>query len=360
MTQTFGAEIQVDEKIIYKAYLENDSNAFNTATALGLSLPVVYKFVKLEQEAIQKSKMEQEENKKLEEPKVKLPVRDLDFKPIEYKYPQEIFKLIPDPKDDDLKNYNPRSFYAKFKALLKGKFPVLLIGSAGTGKTSVCKYYARERNLPFLEVSCDNLLGFREMFGQINITDGKSHFVEGLFSKISQHPSVILLDEINALDPGKNFMLHQLLNSREFFVKESNRGEGRTYRLHPDCKVILACNPTNGMYSGTNRINIALLDRLVIIEVKELSKPEIEKVIPDFEHKNNLIEFYVQIREVIKKENVKVVFSLRTVFKIIECLELGFDIGDAIKVSFLNSVKISGGDSTYQACYGITQTIFKV
>lgn len=271
----------------------------------------------------------------------------------------DIKAYIPSDNDAEVTTYKPRKEYLNALEVYASKNkPVLMIGDAGTGKTSLARYYAYSKKLPFLEVSCDSLLGFRELLGQVNITDGTSHFIEGLFTKFIQQPSVILLDEITALDPGKNFMLHQLLNSREFFVKEADRGLGKTYKLHPDCRLILACNPPNSKYPGTNRLNVALVDRPQVLWIDDLSLTEVKDIVPDTAHKNALIVFYSQGRAMIQKNNLRTTFSVRALKKVSEAIISNVSINEALHHGFLNGVRATAGDEGYKALVGVAQTIW--
>lgn len=268
---------------------------------------------------------------------------------------------IPSKEDKEVVDYKPRQPYlGSLTTYLANKRPVLLIGEAGTGKTSLARYYAHTQSLPFLEISCDGLLGFRELLGQINITDGTSHFIEGLFTKFIQVPSVILLDEITALDPGKNFMLHQLLQTREFFIKEANRGLGRTYKLHPECRLVLACNPPSGKYPGTNRMNVALVDRPQVLWMDELSIEDIRKIVPSHKEKDNLLLFYKEVKSIIEKNGYRTTFSIRSMKKIVDALNLGMHLGDALHDGFLNGVRATAGDEAYKVMFAIAKTVWKI
>jgi MoxR-like ATPase len=273
--------------------------------------------------------------------------------------PFSLTNYVPNDADPEIVGYKPRKEYlAALSSYLDRKLSVLMIGEAGTGKTSLARYYSYSAKLPFLEVSCDSLLGFRELLGQVNITDGTSHFIEGLFTKFIQQPSVILLDEITALDPGKNFMLHQLLNSREFFIKEAERGKGQTYRLHPECRVILACNPPNAKYPGTNRLNVALVDRPQVIWVDDLTLAEVKQITPDTKHKDSLIRFYTDARSMIQKNSLRTTFSVRALKKISHAVAAGTNINDALHHGFLNGVRATAGDEGYRAVLGVASTIW--
>jgi len=272
--------------------------------------------------------------------------------------PLDLSPYIP-PTDAEIVGYKPRKqYFEALKTYYASDANVLLVGEAGVGKTSLARFLAHSLKLPYLEVSCDALLGFQELFGQVNISDGTSHFVEGLFLKFIQQPCVILLDEVNALDSAKNFKLHQLLNSRETFVKEASRGLGKLYRVHDKCFIILAGNPPTAKYNGVNRFNVALLDRVEAIEVEEFSIEEVREILPAHPEKDKLIKFYGEARQVIKAQSLRTTFSIRSLKSVLGNLSIGFNLRDALSHAFLNKVKFSAGEDAYGALFKLASTIW--
>lgn len=327
-------KLSVSKEQVLESYHRNKENVKTVASELGISVPTVYRYVA----------------DSLEE----TPTSTIDT-------PENLRPYVVSDKDPEIVGYKPRSEYLKaLRTYMEKNLPVLLIGEAGTGKTSLARYFSYENKLPFLEVSCDSLLGFRELLGQVNITDGTSHFIEGIFTKFIQNPSVVLLDEITALDPGKNFMLHQLLQTREFFIKEANRGEGKAYRLHERCKIILGCNPPNAKYPGTNRLNVALVDRPQVIWMDELTPAEIKAITPEHPEKDKLLVFYKEAKKIIVTNNMRTTFSLRGIKKVMSGLESGMSMREALHHGFLNGARATSGDDAYLALLGIAKTIFAI
>ena len=259
--------------------------------------------------------------------------------------------FIPKLEQGELQGYKPRKgLLETVQKLWKATAQtVLLWGEAGVGKTSIVKYLAALLKKPFLEVSCDSALTFGELFGQVNITDGTSHFVEGVFLKLLGVPSVILIDEVTALDPAKSFKLHQLLNSREVFVKEADRGRGKVYRAHPECIIVLAGNPPGVRYGGVVKPNVALINRCINVEVSELSEAELRGIIPEHAEKENVLRYYGEARTLIAKQSYRTTFSVRNGKRLVSLLENGFKLGEALALAFLNEAKLTAGKDAAEA-----------
>ena len=262
----------------------------------------------------------------------------------------------------EIKGHKPREpYFSALKAYAAIGEPALMVGEAGTGKTSLARYLAHSLSYPFLEVSCDALLGFQELFGAVNITDGTSHFIEGLFLKFIQTPSVILIDEANALDPAKSFKLHQLLESGEVFVKEADRGRGKLYKVNDRCFIILAGNPPTGKYNGVNRWNVALLDRpMGVLELDEFTQEELNAIIPKHAEKVKLVRFYNEAREAIKKEGLRTTFSIRSVKRVLAHVDMGFGMREALLFGFLNAVKQTAGQDAFGALFKLAALIWDI
>ena len=95
------------------------------------------------------------------------------------------------------------------------------------------------------------------------------------FTKLSQVPSLIHVSEFNAMDGGRNMIWQQINNDRRFYIKEAEFGKGKTFALHKDCWIVFDGNPPSARYNGSNRYNVAQLDRLAVVEVTQWTRAEV-------------------------------------------------------------------------------------
>ena len=238
--------------------------------------------------------------------------------------------------------------------------PLFAVGETGSGKTMAFRQYAAEQELPFLRVACDDSAILKEFVGRREIISGTTYFKIGLLLKMVQQPSVILFDEFNALPASKLFFLHELLDTKKLFVKDA--GNGMIINVHPECKIFLACNPCNGKYTGTNRVNIALADRGGYLHVPDFKVSEVQELFKcdDANITSSLMQFYKEIHELIQKQNLRVAFSLRSVKRIVEAIAHGDSIEEALSVGFYNSALLTATDKEKEALREVARVCFGI
>jgi len=278
--------------------------------------------------------------------------------------PTELEGMIPSMTEPDLANYVLRTPYYRDLELewddrkLSSCTSVLLNGEAGTGKTTMPKYLAAKHKLPWLLISMDNMASVRDMFGQMCIVNGTSNWNMGLFTKLSQCPSIIHIAEVNACDPGRNFILHELLNNRRFFVKEADNGKGKVFHLHEDCWIVLDGNPPGARYNGTSRYNVAFMTRVGVINVPTWTSEEILKFIGTHPMQAELAQFYMEWTAQIRSSEIRGAMTLRELGRLKRYIDRGHVMGEAIDMACLNQVQLTDGTQAYETGRGIAMSIF--
>lgn len=274
----------------------------------------------------------------------------------------EPFKdMIPKDDDPDIVSFVPRQPYwdQLSDAHADGRF-TLFVGEAGVGKTTMSKAIAYARQLPWLLISCDGKINPRVLFGQINIKAGTSGFTEGIFTMLSQVPSVVTFAEWNALDGSVATMFNEIFNNRRFFVPEADAGRGRTFHLHPRCFLVADCNPPGARYTGAQRSNVASVDRLQVINVAQLSTDEVVAILGSTPKADKLAEVYVQANEMIRAQGLRASVTIRGLKRTAQLLAKGYTEKDAIDLGILNAVELTGGADARQAVEGLARTRFKL
>jgi hypothetical protein len=140
-------------------------------------------------------------------------------------------------------------------------FPIMLVGPAGSGKTTAASQACEALNLKFYIMgACDSkydMLGFVDASGQYHTTPFREAFENG---------GTVCLDEVDAGDAGATLVMNAALANGHMAFPDKPAPVSR----HPDFRVI-ACANTFGLgadrvYVGRNQLDAATLDRFFTIE----------------------------------------------------------------------------------------------
>lgn len=255
-------------------------------------------------------------------------------------------------------NYFLRNIDTKIEKLSSRKRNICLIGDAGSGKTKMVEQLSARLKVPFLRIACDDTTVLKEMLGRREIKNGTTYFRTGLLFEVVQTPSIILFDEFNSQNSSKLFFLHELLDNRRLLIKDADGG--RIVNLHEDCKIFLACNYNNAKYSGTNKTNVALGDRTSVEHVEPFDPETVKKVFDtgNDETTKNLMRFYVETNNTIRTQNLRMVFSLRGVTRIVEDLKAGDTIKDALTSNLFNHALLTAREEDGKSLVELARVIF--
>jgi ATP-dependent Clp protease ATP-binding subunit ClpA len=178
---------------------------------------------------------------------------------------------------------------------------IWMVGPAGCGKSTMARNVAKEKELPYLCISCGIGTSAAEFVGYKYPTREATKFAE-YYAK----PSIILIDEFTALDPSVAQVVNAALANGEI---ETTTG---LVKRHPEC-IIIATSNTFGsgadrQYVANNQLDASTIDRFIggIIEVDYSESYESQY---DAE-----VVFYVnKLRKIIKENNIRRVASTRMI-----------------------------------------------
>lgn len=140
--------------------------------------------------------------------------------------------------------------------------PIMLVGPAGCGKTTIGEHAAKALQLPFYITSTINetheLLGFVDGHGRYHVTPFRSAF---------EHGGVWIADEIDAWDAAALLCANSALANGFAQFPDSPT----PVRRHADFRMIATANTygtgADRMYVGRNELDAASLDRFAVIDV---------------------------------------------------------------------------------------------
>ena len=153
--------------------------------------------------------------------------------------------------------------------LLNPQEPLYVFGPCGCGKTSCIKQLAARLNYPVFEVTGHGRLEFADLVGHLTVKDGNMTFEYGPLTLAMRYGALLLLNEIDLTSPEIAAGLNSVLDGSPLCITENG---GELIAPHPMFRFVATANTNGGgddtgLYQGTQRQNIAWLDRFTICEV---------------------------------------------------------------------------------------------
>lgn len=192
--------------------------------------------------------------------------------------------------------------HEQLKRLIEaGMRNIWMVGPAGCGKSTMARMTAKELNLPYLCISCGIGTSATEFLGYKYPTRESTKFAE-YYAK----PSIILIDEMTALDPAVGQVLNAALANDEI---ETTTG---LVSRNPEC-IIIATSNTFGsgasrQYVANNQLDASTIDRFIggIIEVDY-------SVDYESQYDIDVVNYVWKLRECIKTCNIRRIASTRMI-----------------------------------------------
>ena len=178
---------------------------------------------------------------------------------------------------------------------------VWMVGPAGCGKSTIARNVAKELDVPYLCISCGIGTSATEFVGYKYPNRESTKFAE-YYAK----PSIILIDEMTALDPAVGQVLNAALANGEI---ETTTG---LVCRHPECIIIATSNTFgNGasrQYVANNQLDASTIDRFIggIIEVNY-------SVAYESQYDTDVVNYVWKLREIIKECNLRRIASTRMI-----------------------------------------------
>ncbi len=249
---------------------------------------------------------------------------------------------------------------------------VIVHGYHGTGKSTHITNVAARLNWPCIRVNLDSHISRIDLIGKdaIVIKDGKqvTEFQEGILPWSIQNPVALIFDEYDAMRPDVAFLMTKVLEAEGgLTLLEKNKviKPNNYFRLFATANTI-GLGDTTGLYTGTQQINQAQLDRWNITTTLNYLSLEKEMEIVLAKNKNlnntkgkekvaNMIKVASLTRKGFIAGDISTVMSPRTIIHWAENSSIFKDTGYAFRVTFLNKCDELEKNiiaEYYQRCFG--------
>lgn len=204
--------------------------------------------------------------------------------------------------EEDFVDFEKLQPFEQLKVLVQsGMQNIWMVGAAGSGKSTMGRLASLDLNLPYLCISCGIGTSAAEFVGYKYPTREATKFAE-FYAK----PSIILIDEMTALDPAVAQVLNAALANGEI---ETTTG---LVKRHPQC-VIIATSNTYGtgasrQYTANNQLDASTIDRFVGATIEVDYSEEFEK-----QYDPVVIDFVYNMRRCITANQIRRIASTRMI-----------------------------------------------
>lgn len=207
-------------------------------------------------------------------------------------------------------------FHEKFQDILKlvaNNIPVMLTGSAGTGKNYTLEQVSSALDLEFYYTGA-----ITQEYKLTGFIDAGGKFHETEFYKAFKNGGVFMLDEVDASSAETLVILNGAIANRYFDFPN-----GRIH-AHEDFRIVCAGNTfgtgADMVYVGRNVLDGATLDRFAVIKMDYDLKVE-EQLCPDTSYH----AFIKDMRRLVNKLNLRHIVGMRASINGYRALMAGLD-----------------------------------
>lgn len=217
------------------------------------------------------------------------------------------------------------------------KKPLLINGPTGNGKSTMIKWYANQRNLPYFKYTGHRDTTLKDLVGLWVPTDQKPIKAPGPLILAMVHGGIFHFEEIGPVSQDVLDGLHTILDDREIII-DSQYGFEKI-KAHPNFRMVASGN-LNRDYT-LNELNSAFLERWVQIK---LGYPDREKTVEilcsvtgvDKKIAERLTDITLEMRSVLKSHQLD--FGLRGAVAVAEAIirESELSLIQLIEVCMIN------------------------
>lgn len=206
------------------------------------------------------------------------------------------------------------SKYSYVKKVVESGMPVLLMGPAGSGKSTMAMQIAEDIGIAFSSVSCTKQMSVNALLGFISIN---GIYIPTQFRDAFENGKVFLLDEMDAADANVLLCLNTIENGFISFP------DGIVQK-HQNFRLIATANPADAhsTYTGRSKLDFSTIDRYFHITLDRDPELELSLTSP------SIVEHADIARSILKSHGVTSTVTMRDAIRMHQLSQL--DISDCI------------------------------
>lgn len=224
-----------------------------------------------------------------------------------------------------------------------------LYGPTGSGKTSLVRQICAMTGHGLVQVRGHERLEEPDLNLTMIVKNGQTMPIPGPVPDAMANGHVLLIDEVDAINPATNIALHEIAQGKPLHILET----GQVIHPAPGFRLVVTCNTNGtgdmgGLFQGTLQQSQAFNERFFWVKVDYLPEEEeiklIKKIFPD--EMDEMIQVYVDFANMVRKaytgdaeimygknqsksvNNIEVTFSTRALVRWIEYTRYFMDMVD--------------------------------
>lgn len=218
---------------------------------------------------------------------------------------------------------------------------IYLQGPSGCGKTKLVEKLGEFYEQKIVRVNFSIGTTEQQLVGKFVVKDGRTEFKYGIVPLAMQNGWWIVFDEIDYAQPEHLAVLQPVLEGYPMLITQN---ENETIEPHPNFRMFATAN-TKGrgdisqMYTGTQFLNSAFLDRWSVFEMSYTNKEKqiVVDMCNDKIFADQLVSFFDKLRFTADKGTISnSVFSTRGIENIVDVMKIGETLDDAIENEVLS------------------------